>query len=338
MRPSVLCLLLSLICAGVGCAYAQTSSQMNPEPVTEQSPVCGWSTMTARVGIRKYINSFTSYEFPNPVRPALDPTSRLEWPWEQIYGTVRIGWAAPGFGVHFEYAATLDARSNLKAQDSDWQDQDNPGQKTTFSEAKANPRGWTFDASVHFALPFIQGAPRIRGVGGYRAQQFRFSDSDSLSSTIWDSDADAYLPQAIFEFDPQTAIEFSQYYKHWYAGLILETSWGPTLMTLFGDALINLRLQADWGFVKANNEDYHILRDPAPRFTRERTTGASWHVGLAASLVLNRRVTLEAEADFMRIRTHGDHTLDDPESKLSWPGARVWSDQKWISASAAISF
>ncbi|MDQ1240100.1 MAG: hypothetical protein QG577_2286, partial [Thermodesulfobacteriota bacterium] len=41
------------------------------------------------VGVRKYFNSFTSWQFPNRFPPNQDPYSRLEWPWDQTFFVAR---------------------------------------------------------------------------------------------------------------------------------------------------------------------------------------------------------------------------------------------------------
>ncbi len=263
------------------------------------------------LGARKYINSFTSYQFPHPDTPVLDPLSRLEWPWEQTYGVARFGVSLGAVQVNIEGASTWIPFSGLKAQDSDWTDAGNPNQKTIFSEGKAKPRGWTLDVNFASSVP---GVSNLQGVLGYRAQQFRFTYTD-----VWHREL--YNPPP--RFLPGAGIEFSEYYKHYYAGVVLSgaldlaalpnVSW---LDTSWLDRLpaqqIFFSVQADVAYVLANNIDYHILRTPAPRFTQERTVGSSWHINLGIQIPVRDSVFLGIEGDMMRIRTRGSHNLTQP--------------------------
>jgi hypothetical protein len=104
-----------------------------------------------------------------------DPISRLEWPWEQTFGVIKLGHNYPGVQINFEGAATLFKDSGLLAQDSDWTDAAQPSQETIFSDALATPRNWTIEPSVSFFDPFL---PSIQWLIGYRAQQFRFTYTD----------------------------------------------------------------------------------------------------------------------------------------------------------------
>lgn len=95
---------------------------------------------------------------------------------------MKTGLILKGLQVNFEGALTLLTYSGLKAQDSDWTDETLPDQKTIFSDAEARPRGWTFDASFGFDLPF---SDRIRWIVGYRAQQFMFTYTDMYQSELY---------------------------------------------------------------------------------------------------------------------------------------------------------
>ena len=137
-------------------SYGQRSSSntVTSTPLASFRPDREGSYMT--LGLRKYINSFTSYQFPDSPGGDIgtDPISRLEWPWEQTFGVIKLGHNYPGVQVNFEGAATLFKDSGLLAQDSDWTDAAQPSQKTIFSDALATPRNWTIDTSVGFFAPF----------------------------------------------------------------------------------------------------------------------------------------------------------------------------------------
>jgi hypothetical protein len=239
--------------------------------------------------------------------------------------------------------------SGLKAQDSDWQDPNRPGQKTTFSEGKAMPRVWAFDSSLAVAVPQV---PWIKAIGGFRAQQFRFTDTDLVQGTIAMLDADGnfigYLPVASYELLPGAAIEFSQYYKQYFLGGVVtgnlsagNWSVGPIASNL------DLRFQADVALVIGKNHDQHLLRtdksgNGVQRDTYENTRGWAWHFNLIAGLRINSSVGLELEGDFKRINTTGDHDWREssPLYNISrnWSGAKVWCQQAYVGINASAKF
>ena len=322
----VTCLMFAAI-VGSDCVSAQIIPG-NISPVGAYSFFEGVHNSYVSLGLRKYINSYTSYEFLDPDFKFVDPLSKLEWPWEQTYGVVKAGLIYKGLQVNFEGASTLLTYSGLKAQDSDWTNETLPDQKTIFSDAEARPRGWTFDASFGFDLPFTN---RIRWLAGYRAQQFRFTYTDMYQSELYRPDRNG--------FEPGEAIQFTQDYRHYYGGAVVgtEIDLGDITDSLAG-RIISLRLQGDVGYVNANNVDYHVLRDPGPRYTFESTQGTSWRVNLGADLRMSQRFSLGVAGEFMRIRTYGSHSLTEPSVEVSWHGARVWSDQKFIELNGAMRF
>jgi hypothetical protein len=88
-----------------------------------------------KLGLRKYINSFTSKQFPSDPSSSdrFDPESRLEFPWQQTLGVIKLSRVFYGMEVNFEGASTLFVSSEPMIQDSDWTDPTNPSQKTIFS-------------------------------------------------------------------------------------------------------------------------------------------------------------------------------------------------------------
>jgi hypothetical protein len=294
----------------------------------------------ATLGVRKYINSFTSYQFPDPIAVQLNPLSRLEWPWEQAYGLVRLGKDFETFGIKIEYASTALLGSGLKAQDSDWEDPNNPGQKTTFSQGKAKPRGWTLDISTTVPVP---NAQLIKGIAGFRSQQFNFTYTDVLQSSIALFDANdnfiGYRP-VVRELLSGAVIEFTEYYKHWYiGGAVARLIPLGALTERLESAAIIVKAQLDWGYVRANNHDFHLLR--GDRHTYEKTVGSSWHANLALGLYAGQQLKVDLEGDFIRIKTTGSHQLVDgtpPAVNAGWDGAKVWSDQQFVTVTGSYTF
>jgi len=304
----------------------------------------------AFVGMRKYFSSFTSYQFPDPVQVQLNPISRLEWPWEQICGVAKVSYGSRLFELNFEYASTGLAWSGLKAQDSDWVNPDNPGQKIIFSQGKAMPRVWTFDMSFALTVP---STPWVKGIAGFRAQEFRFTATDGIEGTIGMFDANdnfiGYLPVAQFRELPGPGIEFSQYYKHFYLGGVLASGlnlgiWAPAL----GAPVLYVRFQADAAYVTGKNHDQHLLRTDSlglgvQRDTFENTRGWSWHLNLITALRITSYARIEVEGDFKRVKTTGDHKLyeyspTDGSISRGWTGAKVWSEQAFVGVNGAVRF
>jgi len=273
----------------------------------------------------------------------------LEWPWEQICGVVKATCNTRTFDLRLEYSSTALKWSGLKSQDSDWENPASPGQKTTFGEGKAMPRVWTFDASLAVAVPEV---PWIKVIGGFRAQQFRFTDTDGIQGTIAMFDKDGnfigYRPVAVFDFLPGPAIEFSQYYKQYFLGGVATGTLnvGNWYQRPISPSL-DLRFQADVALVTGKNHDEHLLRtdddgNRVQRDTYEDTRGWAWHLNLTVGLRINSLVGLELEGDFKRLTTTGDHDLRESSPldnfSLSWSGAKVWSQQAYVGVNAAVRF
>jgi hypothetical protein len=324
---AVLILICLLLMAGVCAAqeYWPASVRLSALPGADKAE----RGVYVALGLRKYINSFTSYQFPNdPNQGPQDPLSRLEHPWEQIYGVVRLGADMRTLAFEMEFASTLSKFSNLNGQDSDWEDKNNPGQKTTFSQYDDRPSGWTFDISTTIPVP---DAPILAGVLGFRAQHFKFDGYDMVQGSIWDSGS--YRPQTKYDVYGGALGTFSQDFKHYYAGGVIR---GLAPLGALSDSLASVsllvKLQGDGAFVNGNNADFHFLK--ADQGTFEETSGWSWHLNLTAGLLVGDRLRVDLEGDFIRIRTSGTHK----EHKSTWDGARVWSDQGFVSITGTCAF
>ncbi len=299
----------------------------------------------AALGVRQYLNSFTSYQFPSPGTP-LNPLSRLEWPWEQLYGVLKLGWGYRTYDLNFEGSTTLSALSRLRSQDSDWENDENPRQKTTFSSGQAKPRGWTFDVSTTVPLP---GFYRLKGIAGYRAQQFNFTATGGAQWSIWD-DEEGFVPRYGVDL-PGPGIEFSQAYKHWYGGGVAAGEFDLSSFSRYLPSSMLVRVQGDFGIVTGNNHDQHLRRTdflgrPQDRHTYETTSGHSWHLNLMTEFRVSDRLRLDIEADFMTVRTKGSHHWtawsdafnDIFNTDLSWNGAQAWSEQKYLAVTGKCFF
>jgi len=278
-----------------------------------------------QVGARKYFNSFTSWEFPNVI-PPLDPLSRLEWPWDQTFFVARTGMSYTNLALILELSGTLSMLSNPKAQDSDWTFPDNPNQKTIFSEGDAKPYCWIFDVGITAPL---SRSSNLKGVAGYRISKFKFTYTDITQRSL--------DPRYDRGFMPGPAIEFVQYYQHWYAGGVFDgavdlrnIARGVRLPVLL------LRLQLDGAYVTGKNYDDHVARS-VPTTSEVRSNGVGWHVNVSTG-IQRGSLKFDVEADLRKIYTKGSMHDMEGSTDRSWDDARVWSEQKYLGASGAVLF
>jgi len=274
------------------------------------------------MGLKKFINSFTSYQFPNPFPPQQDPLSRLEFPIDQWFMGLATSYAASSFLLAGECWLNVTRESAFKMLDSDWTDEAQPSQKTVFSESQCRlDKGLLFDAKI---APAISADPSwfFRPVAGWRYQYFRFTTHDGYQ---WDLDGDQ------MEL-PGDGIVFEQTFNHLYVGGLFNFSVAAARF-ISSTALVKFEIQLDYAEVSARNEDLHLLR-AGHRVTVERTRGHCWHASLSARLISGSNLGARIEADFKRVLTRGGHQLTNPLFNLdfSFDGAKVWSDQASIAA------
>jgi outer membrane protease len=282
----------------------------------------------AGAGLRKYVNSFTSYQFANPYPPGQDPLSRLEFPIDQWFFALKTGYAGPGWSAEIYGLTNITGVSRAMMQDSDWTDGDNPGQKTVFSESHCKMNGgFVVDLKVEAAWRFNPES-RFRPLAGWRVQRFSFTTFDGIQ-----------FEQGAAPLElPGEGIEFKQTFYHYYGGAAFRHAFDGGRYTFLLPRM-TLDMAVDYGFVTAGNEDLHLLRT-GHRVTRENTRGHVWHASLKATFLYTPDILMELEGEFMRVVSHGSHQLTNPVEFLdiSWDGAKVWSDQASVSMTAQISF
>ena len=280
------------------------------------------------IGIRKFINSFTSYQFANPLPPFQDPLSRLEFPIDQWFLGLTGEYGTRFWTARAEGWVNLNRESGQKRQDSDWDDDVDPSQKTIFSESECRlNKGLLFDTYLAISMPWKKFT-NVKPLIGYRYQYFSFTTHDG---------AQADLAGDVMEL-PGDGIDFRQTFNHVYFGGVFNggVDLSPVLRMF---PTLDLELEVDYGLVRAKNEDLHLLR-VGDRVTTENTSGHCWHFYL--SMEFFRRGTLSAriEGDFKRLLTDGDHNLSNSLFQLnfSFDGSQVWSDQASIAAAGQIVF
>lgn len=295
-----------------------------PAAVRSSQSGMGLSVSTS---LRKYFSSFTSYQFPNPFPPNQEPLSRLEFPIEQWFLGVEALYGTPKWHMTLSGAWNVSRDGQTPMQDSDWEDDSMPFQKTVFSESECRLNtGYMYDGAVVFDLPYLEGVGMKAVVGG-RRQYFFFTTHDGVQVD---------LSGGVMEL-PGDGIEFEQYFNHFYVGGVWDARL-PLGGLLMGMPL-SMTLQADYAVVSGTNEDLHLLRQ-GERITRENTQGHCWHIGLKSSFAMNGRLSLELEGDFKRIVTDGSHHLSNTAFAVdfSFHGSQVWSDQAYIAGAAKLAF
>lgn len=292
------------------------------------APASDLPTFRQSVCLSKYINSFTSYQFPNPFPPGQDPLSRLEFPIDQWFAGLLVEHRAPWWTLGAQAWVNLSRDAASRMQDSDWDDETNTSQKTIFSESKCRLNKGSL-CDVYLVLgPPGRSVFSVRPIIGYRYQYFLFTTHDGYQAEILAGATDL----------PGDGIEFEQIFSHLYGGAIFGTQINldfimPRLST------VRVSCQVDFAIVRALNEDLHLLRE-GERITTENTKGHCWHAALGIGVRAGDTASLWIAGDFKRIMTDGSHRLMNRlfGVDFSFNGSRVWSDQASLSAGIEFGF
>lgn len=281
---------------------------------------------------RRLFSSHTSYEFGNPFPPNQAPLSRLEFPLDSWWGGAEIRASFPRFSIGVEALRNISDEAVGKMRDSDWDDDNNPGLMTIFSESKCRmDPSYMVRADMDLEVADILGLPRwfsLRPVTGFRWHDFNLVTHDGVQIDLTGLTAPMPLPG--------DGIRFSQTYWQYFFGLRSNIDVGH-FIDVTG---LNLMLQADWAYVEGQNEDHHLLR-AGNRFTYENTDGQAWHASVELKKSLYKMLSLNVGADYLRIDTSGSHRLVDDAVGIDFSfshGVKVWSEQASVSLSLEYRF
>ncbi len=285
------------------------------------------STVGARdwrytIGFKKFFNSYTSYQFPNPFPPEQDPLSRLEFPIDQWFFGGDYIYDAWTWSASLDLWTNINKNSRAPMQDSDWDQANQPDQKSVFSESKCKlKRSWLGDLKF-LIKPQVSFFRTLRPIFGVRYQTFSFVTHDGNQISL-----DGYNMDL-----PGEGIEFDQSFYQYYVGGQINTTLKTAGLARYVSGL-GIGLVLDYALVSAKNQDLHLLRE-GERITTEITKGHCWHAEATASLPLRDNIRLQLDVDFKRIITNGDHQLTNSflDVDFGFNGSRVWSDQ--LSAAA----
>jgi hypothetical protein len=188
------------------------------------------------IKVKRLLDSHTSYEFGNPFPPYQAPLSRLEFPLDSWWGGGEIRGSYPRFSLGLEALRSLSSEADGKMSDSDWDDEENPGFRTIYSESDCRIEpSYTIRADADLRVSDWLGLPStldLRPVIGFRWQHFRLVTHDGVQY------AQGYPPQPL----PGDGIRFYQTYRQYFIGLKSDIDLaGYVPLRRF-----NLLMQLDW--------------------------------------------------------------------------------------------
>lgn len=297
------------------------------------------------LGVRKYISSFTSFQFPGRQLGNTNPPgqARFEWPLDQWFGVVRMGYDRGPVGVVVDYMSTFGSGSGTKAQETYWDVDD--GTVALFGRGRVAPRASVLDIGFTYALPVPaksceDPAFGLAAVAGFRQHSYRFTMKDSTDN----------IPGATIR-NPGDDVDFSQYYTHYYIGGIFTKAFDlgamlggcypPSYRFLFA-------FQADYAYVKGNNNaaDYvhwrFFTETAAESDNWQHTHGDCWHLNASLAMDAGQCLKLVVEGDFKRIDTRGSQEISyypgGAAFGAAWNGAKSWSDLAYVGVLASYGF
>lgn len=293
--------------------------------------------------LKRLFRSHTSYEFGNPIQRQLNPLSRLEFPLNSWWGGAVMGVEGPRYRLELELLAALPGQDDIGVmRDSDWEDVDHPKITTTYSETTVKLKdSFSLDGKVSVSLRDGLSAPAwldVRPLLGVRWQRFVFVTRDGVQQSL---DYDPGSPDyGTWSYSPLRGdtLWFRQDYLHAYLGLVLTADLGRLGLGKPGGGW-RASLQGDLAHVWGENRDRHLLR--GDRVTTQRTEGYAWHAALGLRAPVSNWGALVMSADYMYIKTKGDHTLDDPDHEIheTWDyGVKAWSQQVSVSLALEVPF
>lgn len=307
-------ILLSLAGAALGETPGETEKERTPFLPDH------WSI---GLKVNRLLDSHTSYEFGNPFPPYQTPLSRLEFPLDSWWGGVEMRASYLRFSLGLEALTSLSSEADGKMIDSDWDDDENPGRRTIYSESDCRMEpSYTIRADADLKVSDWLGLPSrldLRPIIGFRWQRFRLVAHDGVQYQQGE------LPEPL----PGDCIRFDQTYRHYFIGLKDDLD----LTDYIPLPRCSLAIQLDWAYVEGENEDQHLLR-VGRRFTYEDTHGQAWHSYVGFQAGLSEDILLSLEFDYLWLSTTGSHRLLNEALEIDYTfhhGVKVWSRQASLS-------
>lgn len=322
MRHSILLLVLPLVLA------------TSPTASTAKKDEASGSPWSVELRERRYFNSHTSYEFGNPFPPCQIPLSRLEFPLDSWWTGLAMNRNLRRISLGFEALRNVSQEADGVFKDSDWESDDQPTVKTTYSESRCRMElGLIARGDLDLKVSDWVGLPcwlDARPVVGFRWQRFSLITHDGNQYDLTPQPDPPIMPL------PGYGIRFEQTFQQYFLGMW--TTW--YLGRLFHTPPLTLLVQADWARVNGNNADRHLLR-AGNRMTYEKTSGKAKHISVGLKIDLTQRFQLGIDLDHLKMETIGTHRLVNDLFNLDFSfdhGVRVWSEQTSLTASLGYKF
>jgi outer membrane protease len=204
--------------------------------------------------------------------------------------------------VGLEVLRNVSREANGVFKDSDWDDDARQDTKMIYSESDCRIEpSYTVRGDVDLKISDWVNLPSgfdLRPVVGFRWQRFSFVTHDGVQS--YPAPGDTRPPESL----PGDGIAFEQVYRNFFVGVKMAYAWQRPPWV----SHLAMRMQLDWAYVTADNEDRHLLR-AGKRFTYETTQGNGWHALVGLDVGLTQRLSATLEGDYLRIQTTGTHRL-----------------------------
>jgi hypothetical protein len=327
-RAFIRCVVIVVLAGGVSVCQAQVLPSMGLPGLEDLSLQAGTGFQRAPgfypdLGIKKFINSFCSFQFPGQpgtFEAGQKPLSRLESPIDQWFAGIQLNQVYRTLSFSLELWGRLNQEAALKFQDSDWEFPSDPRQKTTFSESNSRmERGWLLDVSADWEVA-AYGGGSLRPVAGYRWQSFSFVAHDGYQTSIAGNLQGPLTGDGILN---------SYVFKGFYLGARSYLNCGR----------LGVVLQADWGWLRADFFDRHFTRGQVGG--NVHGNGNTWHLLASVAVSVRDNVSLRVEGDFKRLVAKNctmEHHDENGAITGVWDGAKIWSDQQSIAAYGELRF
>lgn len=281
---------------------------------------------------RYFFQSHTSYEFGNPLPPNQSPLSRLEFPLNSWWAGASARREFSRFSVGLEAFRNLSRETGGVMADSDWDDDERPQVRTIYSESSCRmDPSYMVHGDLDVKIADWLGLPRwldLRPATGLRWQRFSLVTQNGIQYAL--NENSKVQATAL----PGDGIRFEQTYWQFFLGFKAACDLGRP----FHLSRLQLLAAADWAYVDAKNEDWHLLRT-GKRMTYEHTRGDAWRAGLDLKIGLTQNWNATVGTQYLYIKTTGNHQLVNEcfGTNFSFDhGVNVWSRQ--ISVTAGLEY
>ena len=218
--------------------------------------------------------------------------------------------------------------------DSDWDDDLNPSVKTIYSESYCRMEpSYIVRGDVDLKISDWLRLPRwldVRPTVGLTWQRFSLVTYNGMQYYVAPGSTQPPTPL------PGDGINFEQTYWQAFVGFKTTFDLGKPLYL----SSLKLSTQLDWAYVRAYNEDYHLLRE-GKRITNDTTTGDAWHAQVNLKIGHTRNFSTNIGLEYLRIMTTGTHRLVNEPYHVDFSfdnGVKVWSEQMNVTVMLEYSF